>query len=98
MFFKYVWQKADALFFIKGRLYFHHVSGECAKSNGGAPSVLVAFGSSNAECLKNVDLRPNELIHKAYDKDEWTPLLNRIVSAKGRIGHDKEEDFILSTI
>lgn len=56
MFFRYVWEKADALFFLSGRLYFHHVSGECAAANSGAPSVLVAFGSSNAECLKSVDL------------------------------------------
>lgn len=52
MFFKHVWSRADGLLFLKGRLYFHHVTGEIAGANSGAPSVLVAYGSANAECLK----------------------------------------------
>ena len=44
MFFKYVWETASALLFIKGRLHFHHVSGERVKTNSGAPSVLIAYG------------------------------------------------------
>ena len=42
MFFHYVWNKADALLFIEGRLTFYHVTGEKAKANSGAPYVLVA--------------------------------------------------------
>lgn len=53
MFFDQVWNKADAVLFIEGRLFFHHVSGEKAKANAGAPSVLIAYGSNNAEILKN---------------------------------------------
>lgn len=45
MFFEEVWNKADALLFIKGRLFFHHVTGERGSSNSGAPSVLIAYGS-----------------------------------------------------
>lgn len=56
MFFDHVWNRADGLLFLKGRLYFHHVSGEVAKANSGAPSVLVAYGSANAECLKTAGL------------------------------------------
>lgn len=52
MFFDWVWTKADALLFIKGRLYFHHVDGTRAKANSGAPSVLVAYGFDNAIYLK----------------------------------------------
>jgi hypothetical protein len=52
MFFDYVWNKADSLLFIEGRLFFHYVNGEKAKSNSGAPSVLVAYGSNNSEILK----------------------------------------------
>ena len=51
MFFDWVWNGADALLFIKGRLYFHHVTGERAKANSGAPSVLVAYGQNNAISL-----------------------------------------------
>lgn len=53
MFFKEVWGKASALLFIKGRLFFHHSTGERAKSNAGAPSVLIAYGSNNAQILKS---------------------------------------------
>lgn len=51
MFFEHVWNKADAVLFIKGRLHFHHVTGERARANGGAPSVLIAYGRSNADML-----------------------------------------------
>lgn len=44
MFFDYVWARAQALLFLRGRLHFHRVTGERAKANSGAPSVLVAYG------------------------------------------------------
>ena len=44
MFFEYVWHKADALLFLKGRISFHKEDGSMASSNAGAPSVLVAYG------------------------------------------------------
>jgi hypothetical protein len=52
-FFKFVWDKADAILFIKGRLAFYHVTGEKAKSSGGAPSCLVAYGIENVTALKH---------------------------------------------
>lgn len=52
MFFDHVWNRADGLLFLKGRLYFHHVTGERARANSGAPSVLAAYGRSNAESLR----------------------------------------------
>lgn len=52
MFFNWVWGKADAVLFIKSRLYFHYVNGERAKANSGAPSVLVAYGGNNVGALK----------------------------------------------
>ena len=57
MFFEHVWNKADAILFIEGRLYFHHVSGEVARANAGAPSVLVAYGNNNVDCLKNCGIK-----------------------------------------
>lgn len=56
MFFDHVWPKAQAVLFLEGRLYFHHVCGRRASANAGAPSVLVAYGSANAECLKSCTL------------------------------------------
>lgn len=55
MFFNCIWSKADAILFIKGRLRFHHVTGERADS-AGAPSVLIAYGKENAEILKNCNI------------------------------------------
>lgn len=52
MFFKQVWKRADALLFIRGRLYFHHVDGTAALANAGAPSVLIAYGRNNTDSLK----------------------------------------------
>lgn len=51
MFFAQVWDRADALLFLRGRLYFHHVDGRRADANGGAPSVLIAYGQRNVDCL-----------------------------------------------
>ena len=45
-FFEHVWYEADSLLFFKGRLAFHEsLTGERAKGNAGAPSVLVAYGN-----------------------------------------------------
>lgn len=57
MFFKEVWNKASGLLFLEGRLHFHHVTGEKAKANAGAPSVLIAYGEEEAEILKNSGIR-----------------------------------------
>jgi hypothetical protein len=57
MFFDYVWNKADALLFLEGRLYFYNSDGEKAKANAGAPSVLVAYGENNVEALKKSGLK-----------------------------------------
>lgn len=50
-FFDTVWDRAAAVAFLRGRLHFHHLSGERAKENAGAPSVLVAYGYLNALVL-----------------------------------------------
>jgi hypothetical protein len=51
MFHRYVWPMADGILFLRGRLHFHHVDGTKAKMNGGAPSVLIAYGGLNAADL-----------------------------------------------
>ena len=47
MFFNTVWNKANAVFFIKSRLKFYHVNGKQGGA-AGAPSVLIAYGIVNA--------------------------------------------------
>ena len=55
MFFDYIWDKADGLYFIKGRLKFHHVDGKQGDA-AGAPSVLIAHGQNNVDSLSNYPL------------------------------------------
>ena len=51
-FVKHVWNKADALMFLDGRLHFHHSgTGERAKGNSGGASVLIAYGKPNVKAL-----------------------------------------------
>lgn len=51
MFFDYVWSKAHALLFLKGRISFYTYNG--IKGNAaGAPSVLVAYNELNGEMLE----------------------------------------------
>lgn len=54
-FFDEIWKKADAIFFLKGRLAFYHANG--TKGNtANAPSCLIAYGENNVEAIKNSGL------------------------------------------
>lgn len=48
LWFDHVWPRASALLFLRGRLHFYSPSGKRAPANAGAPSVLVAYGDSDA--------------------------------------------------
>ena len=50
--FSRVWREATALLFLAGRLTFFTVGGAPAPYNGGAPSVLCAFGEADARALR----------------------------------------------
>lgn len=50
-FFDCVWDRASGLLFLKGRLAFLRPDGSTGTGNSGAPSVLCAYGHSDAECL-----------------------------------------------
>lgn len=56
MFHKHVWQRASGLLFLEGRLHFHHADGTRAAANGGAPSVLAAYGADDLDRLAASDL------------------------------------------
>lgn len=47
-----IFKKAHSILFIKGRLSFHHVTGERG-GTAGAPSCLIAFDEANGEVLRN---------------------------------------------
>jgi hypothetical protein len=50
-FHRFVWGAASGLLFIRGRLNFHHIDGRQARKNGGAPSVLIAYGDDDRDIL-----------------------------------------------
>lgn len=56
MFYECVWDAATAVCFLKGRPHFHHVNGERAAFNSGAPICLIAYGENNAQALRNSGL------------------------------------------
>lgn len=51
VFFDWVWDKADALLFLRGRVRFHRPDGSLGGYSG-APSVLVAYGERNVDALR----------------------------------------------
>jgi len=51
-FFDYVWDRATAILFLKGRLKFHKPDGSLA-GTAGSPSVLIAYGERDSEILEN---------------------------------------------
>jgi DNA N-6-adenine-methyltransferase (Dam) len=51
-FFEHIWNDADAVLFVKGRIKFYHVSG-VQGGTPGAPSVFIAYGKENANVLKD---------------------------------------------
>ncbi len=53
IFFPWVWDHASAILFLDGRLHFYNSRGVRAKTNSGAPSVLVAYGDKNAHSLSD---------------------------------------------
>jgi len=55
-FHKHIWNKADAVFFFKGRIKFYHVDGTQAGA-ANAPSCLVAYGKNNVEALQASGLK-----------------------------------------
>jgi len=59
LFFDTVWERATGVLFLKGRLFFHHVTGEPAVGNAGAPSCLVSYGPWDLRTLQNCLLEGN---------------------------------------
>ncbi len=51
MFFEHVWPRADAILFLRGRVTFLDSAGVPATANSGAPSCLIAYGSTDAHHL-----------------------------------------------
>jgi len=50
-FHRFVWGAASGMLFLRGRLNFHRADGSRAEANGGAPSVLIAYGDDDRDIL-----------------------------------------------
>lgn len=57
LFRSHIWQQADAILFLHGRLTFYKPDGTKAKGNSGGPSVLIAYGKQNVEALRRCNLQ-----------------------------------------
>lgn len=56
-FFRYVWERATGLLFLRTpRLHFHYPDGTRAENNCGAPSVLCAYGKDDADVLASCEI------------------------------------------
>ncbi len=95
-FFKTVWRRASALLFLEGRLHFHYEDGTRAKANGGAPSVLIAYGLEDADILAEcaidgafVPLSTNGqtvvVLRHGVPELSWTDLLTEIAARQGGV-------------
>lgn len=51
-FHEFIFDRADSILFLRGRLRFHFPDGSRARENGGYPSILVAYGEGNSEALE----------------------------------------------
>lgn len=54
-FFNHIWDDADAVLFVKGRIKFYNIDGE-QKGTPGAPSVFIAYGKENADILEKAGI------------------------------------------
>ena len=68
-FFDYVWDRADAVLFLKGRLKFHRPDGSLA-STAGSPSVLIAYGEKEVQFLRDCGLRGKLVLLKSDTENE----------------------------
>lgn len=57
----HVWNRANSILFLWGRLHFYHVNGVRAEANSGAPSALISYDEENTIALMKSGL-PGKLI------------------------------------
>lgn len=77
MFFDQIWEEADGILFIEGRLYFYNPDGSISNNNSGAPSALVAYGESNISDLASSNI-PGSLVRNwdilRRQKKSWSKI------------------------
>jgi hypothetical protein len=56
-FHNYVFPVADSIFYFKQRLHFYDLQGRRAPHNGGAPSVLIAYGERDSDAIADAGFK-----------------------------------------
>jgi len=90
-FFRYVWESAHALLFLRGRLNFHYPDGTRARANSGAPTVLCAYGCDDADILSVCGLNgqfvplilPRSVLVSALRDVTWREALSEFLTEHG---------------
>lgn len=59
---RWVFPLCDSILFLEGRLNFCNTAGIRSRLNAGAPSVLIAYGHHNVECLGDSGLKGKHLL------------------------------------
>lgn len=67
-FWPFVWDAADAVLFLRGRLFFHRPNGS-TEGNAGHGSVLAAYGKKNVELLSASGISGRFIQLKRRDRD-----------------------------
>lgn len=57
VFHRYIFNTADSILFIENRITFHTPDGKKGKGNGGAPSVLIAYGEENVDAIEKSGIK-----------------------------------------
>ncbi len=86
-FFRYVWERAAGLLFMEGRINFHLPDGSRARGNAGAPTVLCAYGQTDAEILAAAEIGgkfvplvfPRAVLAAAVESPTWRDLVERVL-------------------
>jgi hypothetical protein len=61
-FHKFVFPVVDSILFLHGRITFYNVDGTPGSFNGGAPSVLLAYGGRNSEAIHESGLKGKHVL------------------------------------
>jgi hypothetical protein len=93
-FHRHIWPVCDALLFLEGRINFHLADGRRAQRNAGAPSVLCAYGSDDADVLAAcslpgafVPLRIRAFVAGYAKPETWMQILVAIMSGRAGPAH-----------
>lgn len=90
-FFRHVWDRAAGLLFMEGRINFHLPDGSRARGNAGAPTVLCAYGQTDAEILAAAEIDgkfvplvfPRSVLVETLAEPTWRELVERVLRDAG---------------